>query len=232
MRHSYRKKRHRLPLLGLIFVLAPGGALLGAETDFSCMSWTVRGKTQLTERYKEYDVVLTNRCPGPVYWTMCIERLDPYTHEIVETLSPAGYLEAEKSSRVNLQLRKGPEEMAFRRRFQEMYVNVGYAINDRAQARCVARQCEALRGELRQRIDANMRAWAQAEDSLNARLVSDCPESGWNATDEAETCRAAIREAAAEELTAYAATDAALRSELTTTGPEHCAVQAGDLVEP
>ena len=59
-------------------LLVPGKAeLRAAETDFSCMSHEVRGKIQVAERYKEYDVIVQNRCPGPVYWSMCIERMDP-----------------------------------------------------------------------------------------------------------------------------------------------------------
>src|SRR5210317_1946449 len=75
-----------------------------AEVDFSCMSFSVRGKTPLTDQFKEYDVILTNRCPGPVYWTMCIERLDPVTHQNIETHNPSGLIKEEQKARVNLQM--------------------------------------------------------------------------------------------------------------------------------
>ena len=87
---------------------------VAAEVDFSCMSMEVKGKRPLTDRYKEYDVMLQNRCPGPVYWTMCIERIDPVSHRIIETLNPSGVLEQEKDSRVNLQMKVAPPSAALR----------------------------------------------------------------------------------------------------------------------
>lgn len=217
-----------LALAGLASTPTPVPA---EEIDFSCMSHSVRGKTQLTDRYKEYDVVLRNACPGPVYWTMCIERLDPVSHRIVEVHTPSGYLEADKSARVNLQMKKGPDSMGFRKRFQSFYLSVGYAVNGAAQAPCTAKTCEAARGSLRERMDANLTAWARAQSTLEQTLAAECPETGWGRTEEVETCEAAILEAAQEELEAHAATDAALREELQATGPESCELHAGDLVQ-
>jgi hypothetical protein len=101
-------------LAGLLLCLGLLPTARAAEVDLSCASHTALGKIQVAERYKEYDVVLHNRCPGPLYWSMCIERIDPQSHEIVEVHTPSGFLEAEQKSRVNLQLKKGPERMAFR----------------------------------------------------------------------------------------------------------------------
>lgn len=217
-----------LALAGLASAPTP---VTAEEIDFSCMSHAVRGKTQLTDRHKEYDIVLRNACPGPVYWTMCIERLDPVSHRVVEVHNPSGYLEADKSARVNLQMKKGPDSMTFRKRFQSFYLNVGYAVNDAARAACVAAACEAERSELRKRMDANLAAWSRAQSAFEQRLASECPETGWGRTEEVETCEAAIREAAQEELEAFAATDATLREELQAAGPEHCQLHAGDLVQ-
>lgn len=224
-------KKHWLALFGLSLLLGPGWSLLAADVDFSCMDYTVRGKTPLTDRYKEYDVVLQNRCPGPVYWAMCIERVDPVTHEVIEVHTPTGYIEADNRARVNLQMKKGPERMAFRKRYQEFYVGIGYAIKSAARAACVAAQCAPEQRALRERIDANLKAWERAENALNAQLVSECPESGWDKSEEVEVCQANIREAAAEELEALAAIDAQLREELAAAGPEHCRIQGGDLVK-
>jgi hypothetical protein len=213
----------------LLLCAAPP-ALHATEVDLSCMSQTVLGKIQVAERYKEYDVVLNNNCPGPVYWTMCIERVDPLSHKVVEVHTPSGYLEAEQKSRVNLHMKKGPERMAFRKRFQEFYVSAGYAIDAAAVARCVAGGCEAERRDIRTRFDANTKAWEQAEAALSARLASECPQSGWGKTEQVETCEAGIREAAREELERLTQSDAELRKELQVGGPEHCRLYGGDLV--
>ena len=203
--------------------------LRAAETDFSCLSHEVRGKIQVAERYKEYDVVVQNRCPGPVYWSMCIERMDPLTHKVLEVHTPSGYLEADKRARVNLQMKKGPERMTFRRRYQEFYVNIGYAIDAVASAACVAKGCEAERRDLRTRLDGNVNAWERAEKELAERLAQECPQSGWGKTEEVETCEARIREAVQAELEQYAATDAELRGQLQDEGLKRCRVHGGDL---
>jgi hypothetical protein len=196
------------------------------------MGVQARGKTRVAERYKEYDVVLENRCPGPVYWAMCIERVDPSTHRVVETHNPTGYIEPDQTSKVNLQLKKGSEKMTFRKRFQEFYVSAGYAIDRLPSAPCVAQTCEASRRELRQRIDANLAAWDEAQRALDTRLAEECPESGWGATAEVETCRAPLREAGQEQLLQLAQTDQSLREELQSTGSKECQAYGGDLVEP
>jgi hypothetical protein len=217
-------------LLGLLLFCAVPQSIRAAEVDLSCMSHNVIGKIQVAERYKEYDVGVQNSCPGPVYWAMCIERVDPLTHAIVEVHNPSGYLDAEQKSRVNLQMKKGPERMAFRKRFQEFYVSVGYAVDAAAKASCVAAGCEAGHGDLRSRLDANVKAWEAAEKTLAQQLASACPQSGWGKTEQVETCEAGIREAAQENLARFAQNDAELRKQLQEGEPERCRVRGGDLV--
>jgi hypothetical protein len=229
MKRAVEKSRFAA-LAGLLLLLPAGPALRAAEVDFACMSHDVLGKIQVSERYKEYDVSVQNRCPGPVYWAMCIERLDPLRHSVIEVHTPVGYLEAEQKSRVNLQMKKGPEQMAFRKRFQEFYVNVAYAIDAAPAASCVAAGCEAERRELRAAADANVKGWAAAERVLSERLARECPQSGWGKTEEVETCEAGIREAAREQLERFAQSDAELRKELQEGGPERCRLHGGDLV--
>ena len=202
-----------------------------AEVDFSCMSHMVRGKTPLTDRYKEYDVIITNRCPGPVYWTMCIERLDPLTHRILESHTPSGLLEEEGKSRVNLQMKKGPDRMGSQKRYQEFYLSIGYAIKPPARASCVARQCESQHQALRGEIDNNLVAWQKAEANLNDRLAADCPESGWGKTEEVEACQTAVRQELEPELEQLAQTDAQLRERLRSADGDPCLVYAGEPVE-
>jgi hypothetical protein len=220
---------------GLITAAMLGSCLSAAaqtagQVDLSCMSHMVRGKTPLTDRYKEYDVIVQNRCPGPVYWKMCIERLDPVSHKVVEVHTPAGYIEAEKKARVNVQMKPGPESMAFRKRYQSFYVDVGYAVNNAAVPTCIASTCEASKAPIHRQIDQNLAAWARAEAALEQRLAAECPETGWGRTEEVETCEAAIREASMEELEQLAAADAALREELQAAGPDYCVIEGGDLI--
>jgi hypothetical protein len=207
------------------------GVAEAAPVDFSCMGYTVRGKTPLTDRYKEYDVILTNRCPGPVYWTMCIERMDPLTHRILESHTPSGLIEEEGKSRVNLQMKKGPEQMGSQMRYQEFYLNIGYAIKPPASASCVARKCESQQQDLRGQIDSNLVTWQKAEAELSNRLAAECPESGWGKTEAVETCEAAVRQALGPELERLAQTDAELREQLRSTDDGPCQLFGGDLVE-
>ena len=221
----------RVLLAAITLGITAVSAVQAAEpVDLSCMSHMVRGKTPLTDRYKEYDIIVQNRCPGPVYWKMCIERLDAVTHKVIEVHTPAGYIEAEKKARVNVQMKPGPESMAFRKRYQSFYVDVGYAVNDAAVPGCIASSCEAAKAPIHRQIDQNLAAWARAEAALEQRLADECPETGWGRTEEVETCETAIREAAAEELERLAAADAALREELQAAGPDHCVIEGGDLI--
>jgi hypothetical protein len=85
-----------LTILFAVSVLVPVTLLQAEEVDFSCMNYLVKGKTQVSEHYKEFDIVLENRCPGTVYWSMCIERMDPWTNEIQVGLNPSGKIEMNK----------------------------------------------------------------------------------------------------------------------------------------
>jgi hypothetical protein len=221
------------PALATVVLIAaslPFTASAADEVDFSCMGLEVKGKTQVTETHKEYDVVLTNNCPGPVYWAMCIERLDPYTSRILEAHTPTGYVEAEQKTRVNLQMKRGPAAMDFRQRFQEIYVATDYAIKPPARARCIASQCESARRDIRRQLSANLEAWEAAVRALNAQLASECPESGWDKTAEVEQCAADVRVRAQPRLDELARNDAELREQLPLAGPAGCELYAGELV--
>lgn len=214
----------------LIAAALPSAASAADEVDFSCMSLEPRGKTQVTESHKEYDVVLVNDCPGPVYWAMCIERLDPYTSRILEAHTPTGYIEAEQKTRVNLQMKRGPDTMDFRQRFQEFYVATDYAIRPPARARCIASECESARRDIRRQISTNLEAWESAARGLAAQLASECPESGWDKADEVEQCAAEVRGRAQPRLDELARNDAELREQLQLAGPPGCELYAGELV--
>jgi len=208
--------------------LLSASAIQAADVDLSCMSYTVNGKPQVTNRYKEYDVVLRNQCPGAVYWNLCIERLDPWTNEIMESLNPSGRLEAGGRSRVNLHIKPGPPEMQFRKRFQEFYVSADYAIEPPVQAQCVARSCEASRGELRRQIRQNTERWKDAEKNLADALAAECPRTGWSESEEG--CEQQVREAHQAQFDVLAQKEEELRAKLAEAGSAGCTVHAGELV--
>jgi hypothetical protein len=199
------------------------------EADLSCMNYRVLDKIQVAERYNEYDVIVENRCPGAVYWTMCIERLDSRTSKILESHTPSGYVEKDRKSRVNLQMKKSGGDDEFRQRFQEFYVNISYGIDHPSNAKCVATLCETQKRAARAEFRAHLKAWQQAENALKARLETECPESGWGVTDEVETCRAGIREAAQTELDRFEQTDTELRERVLSGDPAYCQLYGGDL---
>jgi hypothetical protein len=215
--------------LGAVSLLAPMPAD-AEEVDLSCMSHRVVDKIQVAQRYKEYDVVVSNACIGPVYWSMCIERLDPQSQRVLEVHTPGGYVEAGSKTRVNLQMKQDVEQDLFRERFQEFYVNVAYAVDAPKRAACIAAECEADKRSLRSEFKANLGAWERAERDLQQRLAAECPETGWGKTEAVEQCQAAIRAAAEAELEQFATRDTELRVQIEAGELQRCRLQAGDLV--
>jgi len=214
----------------LIFVLffVSVTAAQAKEVDFSCMSYKVWAKGHVSADYKDYDIVIYNSCPGAVYWSMCIERIDPGSSKIVETHEPTGYIDVDKKARVNLQLPKSPHKSQFRNRFQEFYVDVGYALEMPVSSDCRASRCETDIRDLRTQVRANEAAWERAEKSLAAQIKSECPESGWDASH--EECVATVREAKQAEMDQFPLNDQELREKMAAINPEQCQLWSGDLV--
>jgi hypothetical protein len=200
------------------------------SVDFSCMKVQVRPIIQVTDRHKEYDVVVRNKCPGDVYWAMCIERMDPWTHKVIEPHYPAGAVQADGKARVNLQMKNTPNKAGDKARFQEFYVSTAYALQPPAEAPCVAKSCEAKKADVRKRIQVNDKAWQKARAALEARVEQECPDDGWNG-QATEDCRERVRRAANEEMEAFAETNAVLMAEMAAVDPEVCALNGGDTVE-
>ena len=216
-----------LLLCGLLF-LAPYEQAEAEDVDFSCMSYRIWDKSQLSDRYSEHDVVLTNSCPGAVYWAFCIERVDPWTGEIMETHSPVGYVRPEQKARVNLQMKKGKHFIHFRNRYQGFYVNAGFAIDQPASVQCRGQSCEAKKRDLRAVYRTNLVQWDKAIGAMNARIKEECPTSGWdNATS--EECEAHVKSESQAELNAFAIQDQEYRDTLAATDPENCQVWAAGL---
>jgi hypothetical protein len=216
-------------VITFVLLAVPLEASPAVEVDFSCMKLSVRTKARLSDQYMEYDVIIHNQCPGAVYWSACIERMDPWTHEIVETHTPSGQVAKEEKSRVNLLMKKGPDTVEFRNRFQEFYASAGYSLSPPAQASCIARSCEAEKSELRKQVSANEKAWADANDSLNTRLASECPASGWD-NSEQKVCEAQIRKDNQAVMAEFVRKDAELRERLGFISPMTCKVHGGELM--
>ncbi len=196
------------------------------EIDFSCMKQRVRAKVQVAERYREYDIIVENRCPGDVYWSLCIERLDPWTHQVVEVLTPSGKILADKKFRVNLQMKqknKGRDQKLY----EELYVSDDYGIKSVKKAQCVARQCELEKRDLRQKYLANQKAWNQSKTSFAERLATECPTSGWGSSKR-EDCETRFNQTHQAELDPYAQTEADLLQKLSAVDPQRCQIHSAN----
>jgi len=215
-------------VLVLVACLIATFAVQAADVDFSCMSYKVWPKSHVSTQYTSYDIVIQNSCPGSVYWAMCIERLDPDTHKVAETHNPTGFVEADKTARVNLNLFKKPGDDVFRNRFQEFYVDIGYTIDKLPQPVCYAKQCEAKKAPLRAQIKANESAWKKAEKALAAQIAKDCPDTGWDKESFAD-CSAEVRNSSDNDMDAYEAKDRELRDQMAAIDPETCQVYSGNL---
>jgi len=226
MKTDVKTARYTTFLIALLVTLPAFAA--DEAVDFSCMEESVRSIIQVTDAHQEYDVRILNRCPGAVYWAMCIERMDPWTHQVIETHTPSGYVEKDKRARVNLHLKNTPPaggELADGR-IQGVYVSYAYAIDSAPRAACVASGCEVKKRELRAKVAANDRDWAQARQKLAARIESECPASGWGNTDN-DACRERVRTEGQAALQLFVDTDAALQDQLAAIDPATCTVYGG-----
>lgn len=209
--------------LAVFFILNPGPVVQAEEVDLSCMKHRVRTKIQVSNSFREFDVIVENRCPGPVYWSMCIERLDPSTQDILETLEPSGQVRVEKKTRVNLRMNRVTDETDPVIVFEEFYLNVAYALNSNLQADCVAKTCEAKKRDLRKEFRANDKLLQNLHAELEAQISVECPQSGWAGNDQAD-CEADIRQSRRTELDELTAKKQDLENQLAAVEPENCQV--------
>jgi hypothetical protein len=209
-----------------ICLLGPVTPLLAEDIDFSCMKHRVRDKTQVSKSYREFDVLLENQCPGTAYWSMCIERMNPWTMVTLETLTPSGQIEKEKKTRVNLRMKNLVDEANSRQTYEEFYLNIDFAINTAVKADCVASDCESKKRELRAEVKANEKALQKAHKDLTAQIASKCPDSGWGGTEQAN-CEAGIREAGQATLEQLEQQRKEIDENLAAVEPEKCQVYGG-----
>jgi len=218
--HSSNTFYLRLAILCVSVCALPAPA---EEIDLSCMEDRVRARGQVDKRYHEFDVILENRCPGKVNWSMCIERLNPWTHQVVETLSPSGQAQVEKKFRINLQMMRQSNEALSEDAYQEFYLNIEYDINTATTAQCVASQCEKKKRAFRTEYSANEKAWKKASKALADRLAAECPSSGWG-DDKQEDCEADIKHSSQQQQDEYAQTEQELLQKLASVDPELCQI--------
>ena len=209
--------------LSVIFIFSPFLPVQAEEVDLSCMKHRVRAKIQVSKRFREFDVLLENRCPGPVYWSMCIERMDPQTRKIKETLTPSGQVQQEKKTRVNLRMAQVSDDSDPRIVFEEFYLGVGFALNPELKAQCVALDCEAKKQDLRTVFTANDNTLQKINTELANRISTECPQSGWSGNDQAE-CEAGIRQPVQAELDELTNMQNELETQLAAVDPEICQV--------
>ena len=209
--------------LSVIFIFSPLLPVQAEEVDLSCMKHRVRAKIQVSNRFREFDVLLENRCPGQVYWSMCIERMDPQTRKIKETLTPSGQVQQEKKTRVNLRMAQVSDDSDPRIVFEEFYLGVGFALNPELKAQCVALDCEAKKQDLRTVFTANENTLQKINTELANRISTECPQSGWSGNDQAE-CEAGIRQAVQAELDELTNMQNELETQLAAVDPEVCQV--------
>ena len=213
-------------ILFAVSVSIPVTLLQAEEVDFSCMSYIVKGKTQVSENYKEYDIAVYNRCPGAVYWSMCIERMDPWTNEVQVGLTPSGKIEKQKKTRVNLQMKQRWDESGTRDAYQAFYMSIGYAIKSIANAQCVASGCESKKRSLRKEFRKNDTEWYKLNTALAARVSNEC-QSGWDSSS-MDVCEARIREDSQAQLDQFAQKDEELKNKLSAFDREQCQVYASE----
>jgi hypothetical protein len=209
--------------MAAIFILNPILPVQAEEVDLSCMKHRVRAKIAVSNRFREFDVIVENQCPGPVYWSMCIERMDPQTSKILETLTPSGQVQVDKKTRVNLRMMRVSEESDPQLEFEDFYLDVGYALNPSLNSQCVASACEAKKGDLRKAFRANDKAIHKINAALTDRISTECPQSGWSGNDQAE-CEAEIRQAVQAELDEITNSQNELETQLAAVDPEVCQV--------
>jgi hypothetical protein len=207
--------------LTALSVLATGPALLAQESDFSCMKDSVRNKTQVSRNYREYDIVLENQCSEPVYWSMCIERMNPWTNEIKETLTPSARVGSDKKFRINLQMKRQVEDT--REDFEEFYVYLAYDLHSPPSVECVAYSCETKKRALRAKYRENEKALAKIRGSMAGQISKECVRTGWS-DQEKQNCQARVSKDFRPSLSELGVIEISLKEQLAAIEPERCRI--------
>ena len=216
---TYAKWRILFLAIGLFTMQAA----VAEDIDYSCIEETVKPKTRVTQNYQEFDLVLNNDCPGPVYWTMCIERMSPFNHRVLETLTPSGQLAKDKKTRVNLQMHQMEDKANKLAGYEEFYFTVTYGLDQGARPNCAALSCENAKKSVRSEIRSNLRSLQSAQDAADRKAAADCPKTGWSSGQQ-ENCMAKVQKEAKEGLQVYQDRATELNEKLATIEPERCTV--------
>lgn len=215
----------RAALKVLMFMLVTGSTQ-AQETDFSCMSFDIKPKQQVSERYIEYDISVRNSCPGAVHWAACVQTVDPWSHKIYTPLEPTGMVDKDKRSKINVQMKKVEVPAEDRYQYQKFYVNVAYSLEPGHGAQCMARSCEALKSEIRSEVRANDQKWQGLIRKVENETIEKCPKTNWNAESQ-EACISSVEESYVNELQAYQSKLKQLETQLENVDPVNCQVYGG-----
>lgn len=223
------KKNLTLPTL-LVFLAVfsatiPVSFIHAEEADFSCMEEQVLAKTQVSKNYREYDIVLRNRCSEPVYWSMCIERMNPWTNEIMETLTPSAWVDRDKKFRINLQMKKQMEDA--RESYQEFYVNLVFDLHSPPKVDCVAYPCETKKRGLRSELRSNSKALEKVRSAMKEQISAECVRTGWSRAEK-ESCQARVSAEYRPELSELGLKENAIQAKLSAIDPEICQIHPGN----
>jgi hypothetical protein len=214
-------------LLVLMSGLIVSLSIAAEEIDFSCAQEKVLSKTPVNNRYREFDIVIENQCPGDVFYSMCIERMDPRTHKRLEALTPSGYVQVDKKLRLNLQMKKVENKQAWENAYEEFYLNIGYGLTAGVKPQCVASRCEQDKKAIRKKLSANHKAWQQAQNMLEKKIATQCPDTGWEQTAD-ENCITDIRREAGPEMAEFASNDSEFQDQLAAVNPQQCSIHMSE----
>lgn len=217
------QKRMVNALASCTIVLTP--LAFAEEVDFSCMKESVKTKTQVSHKYREYDIVLENQCSESVYWSMCIERINPWTNKITETLTPSARVEKDKKFRINLQMKIQEEESI--ESYEKFYVSHEYGLISPPMVECMAYQCETRKRELREEMRRNDESLRKVRAAMAEQSKTDCTRLGWS-DGEKERCRASVAMEYRPQLSELGVTQISIKERLAAVDPENCQIHPAD----
>jgi len=131
-----------------IFPLVFLWSSIHAQSDFSCVQQELIQKQQVNQSYLEFDIRISNQCKRPVSWSICVEKINPWTRQIVGTIDPSGTVNPGDSPRINLLMNRQRNPVGPEMEYEKFYFNMAYADSPGTTAACVATECEREKGPL------------------------------------------------------------------------------------
>ena len=159
----------------------PASISLADEPDLSCVDQDLRERIQLSQQYREYDIVIRNACAGAVFWAMCIQPFDPWTYAITGEHTPSGQVAAGDTARVNLMMQQRRAPDSAESKYESFYLNLGYGVSSVPRVECVARECEQKKAGWRAERAGHENSWRTTTEQLDQEVARQCrrQEQGW-----------------------------------------------------